>query len=205
MTGGLFRTQILLEKQQHEALAALAQQENRSLSDKVREIISRYLSEHDADVRLSRELDALVSLNRIREQAARAYGSYAGDPVAQGAPNGRPRTMLCKGWLVRDDENRDRRQSGACSHSSASLLTARGSPNEALEAGTHRPSCARLVGLRGRIGAAQGGFEFADRARIRTGWASITLGLERCPGSSDTCTGHGYLAVDRAAWPASGV
>ena len=83
MTGGLYRAQILLEKQQHEALTALAQQENRSLSDKVREIISRYLAEHDAEARLSRELDALVSLNRIREQTAQVYGVYASDPVAQ--------------------------------------------------------------------------------------------------------------------------
>ena len=82
MAGTLHRTQILLEKQQHETLAALAQQEDRSLSDKVREIINRYLVERDADEQMNRELAALVDLTRIREQIAQTYGVYAGDPVA---------------------------------------------------------------------------------------------------------------------------
>ena len=83
MDGGLYRTQILLEKKQHAVLAALAQQENRSLSDKVREIINRYLAEQDAEAQLNRELNALGALNRIREQTALAYGVYAGDPIAE--------------------------------------------------------------------------------------------------------------------------
>ena len=68
------------------SLAALAQQENRSLSDKVREIINRYLAEQDAEAQLSRELNALGALNRIREQTALAYGVYAGDPWPRTAP-----------------------------------------------------------------------------------------------------------------------
>jgi len=83
MDGGLYRTQILLEKKQHAALAALAQQENRSLSDKVREIINRYLADQDAEAQLNRELNALGTLNRIREQTALVYGVYAGDPIAE--------------------------------------------------------------------------------------------------------------------------
>ena len=83
MDGGLYRTQILLEKKQHAVLAALAQRENRSLSDKVREIINRYLAEQDAEEQLNRELNALGNLKRIREQTALAYGVYAGDLIAE--------------------------------------------------------------------------------------------------------------------------
>lgn len=39
----LYRTQILLEKTQHEILTQIAQEENRSLSDIVREMIEREL------------------------------------------------------------------------------------------------------------------------------------------------------------------
>lgn len=83
MIGKLRRTQVLLEPQQHERLTALAQQENRSLSDKLRDIVARYLAEHDDSLQLSRELDALSNLRRIREQAAQVYGAYSGDPVAE--------------------------------------------------------------------------------------------------------------------------
>jgi hypothetical protein len=83
MDTGLYRTQILLEKKQHAVLVALAQQENRSLSDKVREIINCYLAEQDTEAQLNRELTALGNLKRIREQTALAYGIYAGDPIAE--------------------------------------------------------------------------------------------------------------------------
>jgi hypothetical protein len=39
----LYRTQILLEKSQHETLAQIAREESRSLSDIVREMLSRQL------------------------------------------------------------------------------------------------------------------------------------------------------------------
>ena len=39
----LYRTQILLEKSQHETLTQIAQEENRSLSELVREMIEREL------------------------------------------------------------------------------------------------------------------------------------------------------------------
>ena len=38
-----YRAQILLEPEQHEALAQVAQQENRSISDLVREIVREWL------------------------------------------------------------------------------------------------------------------------------------------------------------------
>ena len=39
----LYRTQILLEKSQHETLAQIAREEHRSLSDIVREMVDRQL------------------------------------------------------------------------------------------------------------------------------------------------------------------
>jgi predicted DNA-binding protein len=82
MVGRLHRTQILLEPKQHERLIALAQRENRSLSDKVRDIIARYLAENDDSLQLNQELTALANLSRIREETAQAYGIYSGDPIA---------------------------------------------------------------------------------------------------------------------------
>lgn len=48
----------------------------------MRDIVARYLAEHDDSLQLSQELDALVVLSRIREETARAYGVYSGDPIA---------------------------------------------------------------------------------------------------------------------------
>lgn len=83
MIGKLHRTQILLEPKQHERLAAIAQQENRSLSDKVRDIIAHYLAEQEGEARLRQELNALANLGRIREAAVQTYGIYSGDPIAE--------------------------------------------------------------------------------------------------------------------------
>ena len=41
----MYRTQILLEPQQHEALANLARREKRSLSDLIREMLQKELEE----------------------------------------------------------------------------------------------------------------------------------------------------------------
>jgi predicted DNA-binding protein len=83
MIGKLYRAQILLEPRQHERLTDLARRENRSLSDKVRDIIAHYLAEQDDEARLSEELHALANLGQIREAAAQACGIYPGDPIAE--------------------------------------------------------------------------------------------------------------------------
>jgi predicted CopG family antitoxin len=41
----MYRTQILLEQEQHKALAEIAQREKRSLSDVVREMLQKQLEE----------------------------------------------------------------------------------------------------------------------------------------------------------------
>lgn len=45
MTRLVHRTQILLETEQHQALAAIARRQNRSLSDVVREMLDRELAD----------------------------------------------------------------------------------------------------------------------------------------------------------------
>jgi predicted CopG family antitoxin len=42
----VYRTQILLEEEQHKALTAIARRENRSFSDVVREMLQKQLEEH---------------------------------------------------------------------------------------------------------------------------------------------------------------
>lgn len=68
----LYRTQILLEPEQHQELAAIAQRENRSLSDLVREIIRLYLEEQHR----RKELDALDGLAGLRQRIGERAGAY---------------------------------------------------------------------------------------------------------------------------------
>jgi hypothetical protein len=55
----MYRTQILLEPEQHEALAQIARREKRSLSDLVREMLQQQLEERK---KLSMELAAKALL-----------------------------------------------------------------------------------------------------------------------------------------------
>ena len=73
-----YRAQILLEPEQHAALAEIAQNENRSISDLVREIVRQWLDEQDRDAQLARELQALDELNLMRLviQGSRHYPWY---------------------------------------------------------------------------------------------------------------------------------
>lgn len=61
----LYRTQILLEKSQHESLSQIAQEESRSLSEIVREMIDRELRYRQRRQMLlaARELQADYSTN----------------------------------------------------------------------------------------------------------------------------------------------
>lgn len=66
----LYRTQILLEKSQHETLSEIAQKENRSLSEIVREMIERELRYRQRRQLMlaARELQADYSTNpELRE------------------------------------------------------------------------------------------------------------------------------------------
>ena len=83
MTGQKHRTQILLEPEQHKALVLIAQQEKRSISDIVREIISQHLKERAIDAKRQRAMDALERLTCLRERIEDQYGVYQGDLIAE--------------------------------------------------------------------------------------------------------------------------
>jgi len=62
----MYRTQILLEQEQHKALAEIAQREKRSLSDVVREMLQKQLEER-------KQLD-------LAKAAKALLVDYQGDP-----------------------------------------------------------------------------------------------------------------------------
>jgi hypothetical protein len=83
MAGQKHRTQILLEPEQHKALVEIARQEERSISDIVRHMISQHLEERTRDAKRQRAIDALDRLTRLREKVEQRSGVYQGDLVAE--------------------------------------------------------------------------------------------------------------------------
>lgn len=79
----LYRAQLLLELDQHEALAEIAQQEGRSISDLVREIVQQHLNERDEKARKQREMQAIEQLTQIRARLKEEHGIYEGDLLAE--------------------------------------------------------------------------------------------------------------------------
>ena len=79
----LHRAQLLLEPEQHEALAEIAEREGRSISDLVREIIRQHLAQRDEESRKLTALQALEALSQVRNTLREQYGMYRGDPVAE--------------------------------------------------------------------------------------------------------------------------
>jgi metal-responsive CopG/Arc/MetJ family transcriptional regulator len=79
----LYRAQLLLEPEQHQALAEIAQREGRSISDLVREIVRQYLGERDQKARKQREMQAIEELTHIRGRLQEKHGVYQGDLLAE--------------------------------------------------------------------------------------------------------------------------
>ncbi len=77
------RAQILLEKEQHEALQRIAEDDRRSLSELMREIVRAYLAKSERERQLERDLAVLDELDKIRERGAARYGVYEGDLIAE--------------------------------------------------------------------------------------------------------------------------
>ena len=77
------RTQILLEPEQHNALVEIAHQEERSISDLVRGIVSQYLKERARDTKRQRAVQSLQELTDLRERIAQRSGVYLGDVIAE--------------------------------------------------------------------------------------------------------------------------
>ena len=76
MAERMHRTQILLEPEQHRYLTALAQSQGRSLSDIIRDLVSRYLIEQDAA-----RAEQLAALERIRHHRAQVLARRDGRPL----------------------------------------------------------------------------------------------------------------------------
>ena len=81
--GQKHRTQILLEPEQHNALVEIAHQEERSISDLVRGIVSQYLKERARDTKRQRAVQSLQELTDLRERIAQRSGVYLGDVIAE--------------------------------------------------------------------------------------------------------------------------
>ena len=79
----LHRAQLLLESEQHEALAEIAKQEGRSISDLVREIVRRFLSERAQETQIFSALQAIDRTTEIRTRLLDEHGIYQGDPQAE--------------------------------------------------------------------------------------------------------------------------
>jgi hypothetical protein len=75
----LYRAQILLEPRQHRALAKAAEQQNRSVSELVREILNAWMEEHALEVRKQQDLETLDSLRQMRLHLQEKQGVYQGD------------------------------------------------------------------------------------------------------------------------------
>ena len=76
-----YRAQILLEPEQHAALAEAAQRENRSLSDLMREIVDDWLARLDQEAQRQRELQALDELTALRLKIQEEHGIYTGNLI----------------------------------------------------------------------------------------------------------------------------
>ncbi len=79
----LYRTQILLEREQHKKLKEIAQYEGRSVSDLMREILRNYLDEEERQAAKQRELQALAELVQLHDTLKERHGIYKGDLIAE--------------------------------------------------------------------------------------------------------------------------
>jgi hypothetical protein len=79
----LHRAQLLLESEQHRALAEIAEQEGRSISDLVREIVQHHLAERSQQAQNLSALQAIERLTQIRVGLQEEHGTFQGDPLAE--------------------------------------------------------------------------------------------------------------------------
>ena len=79
----LYRAQLLLESEQHQALAEIAEQEGRSISDLLREIVRQHLAERNRQTENLNALHAIERLTQIRAKVQKEHGMLRGDPLAE--------------------------------------------------------------------------------------------------------------------------
>jgi Arc/MetJ-type ribon-helix-helix transcriptional regulator len=78
-----YRAQILLEPEQHAILVEIAESENRSLSELMREIVADWLKQYNEAEQRARELQALEKLTELRLRIQEAHGIYSGDLIEE--------------------------------------------------------------------------------------------------------------------------
>ncbi|HUT20643.1 MAG TPA: ribbon-helix-helix protein, CopG family, partial [Anaerolineae bacterium] len=66
-----------------QALTEIAQEEGRSLSDLLREIVAEHLAQRDQDERLQQALQAVGALAQIRERIEAEHGVCTTDLLAE--------------------------------------------------------------------------------------------------------------------------
>ena len=76
----MHRTQLLLEPEQHQALAEIARKDGRSISDLVREMVQRLIEQRRETARADLER-RLAALERIRRHRDEAIARRGGRPV----------------------------------------------------------------------------------------------------------------------------
>ncbi|MBI3973154.1 MAG: ribbon-helix-helix protein, CopG family [Chloroflexi bacterium] len=80
MAERLYRTQVLLEPEQHRALSEIAQREGRSISDVVREMIREQLKEREQAKEAALQRD-LALFERIRQHREAILAERGGKPL----------------------------------------------------------------------------------------------------------------------------
>lgn len=83
MSKRMHRSQILLEPEQHKALAEIAEEKQRSISEIVREILREWLAEKKRFEQHKQELEALHKLTDIRHSIQEVKGNYIGDLIEE--------------------------------------------------------------------------------------------------------------------------
>jgi hypothetical protein len=83
MVKRLHRAQILLEAEQHEALAEFAQREGRSISEVVRKIVGAWMTEQEKKLEWRRRMAARQALQGIREDIQGKYQTIRDDLVVE--------------------------------------------------------------------------------------------------------------------------
>jgi hypothetical protein len=81
MSENFHRSQILLKKEQHEALVHIASQNSRSISDVAREIVD--LGFEYRRFKTEERLKAIDNLDQLRKKIAKRKGEYKGNLVAE--------------------------------------------------------------------------------------------------------------------------
>jgi hypothetical protein len=76
MNERLYRTQILLEPEQHRLLSQIAQRQRRSLSDVVREIVRQHLDEQNEARR-----ERMAAFEQIEKHRAKIMAGRGGKPI----------------------------------------------------------------------------------------------------------------------------